>query len=628
MAKKKPKPSNDKHTRQLPKNPGAGDFPQEAPRPLDPTPPPPAASDKPKAAPTFGDLCLEPEAPTGKRPAQKTHTEIALPGLGAVKTQGEFSLDDDDPVTSAPPPAPKPKPGEWLETPGNSADEAIPGWLSGLEVAEGASFIEGGSSVEGPLDPLELPTFDGFGEQFGTDESVEFGGQAVAPAAKAPTPPAAPPIVAKPIKPAARTAPPPIAPPVAPVVPAAVMPEPAPAKMEFAVEIVAPTEARPGVALAFQVRVANRGTAAVGGLRLVVGVEETAATFEAGPFGLAAGETSETTVTLATATGPTSTLTAETRLHRDTLASATTSIRMTAPALAIRWLAAETSYADADVALGCELANDGTAAADDVVATIALPADVELGETDGVPDPEARRVAWIVPSLAAGDKRLLALVVRAPRPTETTFVAEALASDVAPVQAEQGVAFEIDPAKSSRILDQFVAAMEEETAAEEFDLTARRDAATGPTERHLVFSLGKTDYAIPAESIVEVGATPRITPVPNVPDWVRGVANIRGDIFSMVSLNEFLDVESDAAAATPRMLVVRNKPGDLSMGVLVDRIGGFCRLASKDLQRPDLGDVKVARFLNGIAEDSGRMLAVLDVERILTSEEMNSFAER
>src|SRR5262245_52022400 len=55
-------------------------------------------------------------------------------------------------------------------------------------------------------------------------------------------------------------------------------------------------------------------------------------------------------------------------------------------------------------------------------------------------------------------------------------------------------------------------------------------AASATGQRYIVFTLAETKYAVPLGSVIEMGRIPKITSVPLVPDWIKGVTNLRGDI--------------------------------------------------------------------------------------------------
>jgi purine-binding chemotaxis protein CheW len=117
--------------------------------------------------------------------------------------------------------------------------------------------------------------------------------------------------------------------------------------------------------------------------------------------------------------------------------------------------------------------------------------------------------------------------------------------------------------------------------------------------------------------VLEVGRPLPVTAVPHVPDWVTGVANVRGDIVSMIDLRTFLGLPS-GDGADKRLLVVRSTDGETTTGLLVDRIRGIRALPAGRLttSTASLRD-PVAAYLRGVADLDGRLLAFLDLDRLL-----------
>jgi hypothetical protein len=94
------------------------------------------------------------------------------------------------------------------------------------------------------------------------------------------------------------------------------------------------------------------------------------------------------------------------------------------------------------------------------------------------------------------------------------------------------------------LLDQLLGGPEESALADgpAFDLPAQAAearASRGREDQHVVFGLAGNTYAIPIDSVREIGRPPAMTSVPNVPDWVLGLVNVRGDIVSLVDLRDF-----------------------------------------------------------------------------------------
>ncbi|HEX4947658.1 MAG TPA: chemotaxis protein CheW [Blastocatellia bacterium] len=142
--------------------------------------------------------------------------------------------------------------------------------------------------------------------------------------------------------------------------------------------------------------------------------------------------------------------------------------------------------------------------------------------------------------------------------------------------------------------------------------------------KYIVFSLADARYAVPIGQVIEVGELERITPVPNVPDWVLGVTNLRGDIISVVDCGAFLHLHEKITLEMSSMCVVRNRNHDLTTTLLVDRIEGMMDLTEDLIVLPEtcLGDHLIP-YLQGVYDDAGQLLNVLNLEGMLSSMELS-----
>jgi purine-binding chemotaxis protein CheW len=124
----------------------------------------------------------------------------------------------------------------------------------------------------------------------------------------------------------------------------------------------------------------------------------------------------------------------------------------------------------------------------------------------------------------------------------------------------------------------------------------------------------------------ELQRLPHITPLPSVPEWLRGVTNLRGEVLSVVDLRSLLGLAAPESSVAQRLIVVRSTLEDIATGWIVDRVIGVRGLAAEDLQPcSTLTSGAAMRFLSGIVECEDRLIAVLDVNRVLSSPEMRQF---
>jgi purine-binding chemotaxis protein CheW len=142
--------------------------------------------------------------------------------------------------------------------------------------------------------------------------------------------------------------------------------------------------------------------------------------------------------------------------------------------------------------------------------------------------------------------------------------------------------------------------------------------------KFIIFSLGGNKYAVPIHQVLEVGEPQRITPVPNVPDWVLGVTNLRGDIISVVDCGAFLNIHEKAPLTLSSMCVVRNKRQDMTTSLMVDNIEGMLNLEEQFIAQPETSSNNhLFDFLEGIYEHGGQLLNVLNLEGLLSSMELS-----
>jgi purine-binding chemotaxis protein CheW len=157
-------------------------------------------------------------------------------------------------------------------------------------------------------------------------------------------------------------------------------------------------------------------------------------------------------------------------------------------------------------------------------------------------------------------------------------------------------------------------------------MDVRGGALAKPTEQHVVFSLAGNLYTVPIGNVMEIGHPPNTTPVPNVPPWLSGVTNLRGDIVSVVDLRAFLGIPTAAVGNPTRMLVVRTADEDLVLGFIVDSIRGIRRLESERIGAPAAAvDDHVAHYVRGTILQDGDFYVVMDMESLLHSGALRQF---
>lgn len=141
----------------------------------------------------------------------------------------------------------------------------------------------------------------------------------------------------------------------------------------------------------------------------------------------------------------------------------------------------------------------------------------------------------------------------------------------------------------------------------------------------IVFRLGDEEYGLQIGQIKEVVPTPHITRLPQTPPYVKGVANIRGNIIAVVDLEEKfgLKQESDEAANNYTLVV---ESDEVKMGVLVRELPNTLNV--KQSQIEDSANIiqdgtADQSYIKGIVKLEDRLIIMLDVFKTMSESELN-----
>jgi len=151
--------------------------------------------------------------------------------------------------------------------------------------------------------------------------------------------------------------------------------------------------------------------------------------------------------------------------------------------------------------------------------------------------------------------------------------------------------------------------------------------------KHLVFLLGRELYGLPVLKVREIIRLVEITFVPQMPPCVKGVINLRGKLVPVMDLRIRLDLKAREFTGAACIVVAQVKSasgGSTSMGFIVDGVEGVLNLAQDELEKtPDFGINPAAEYLSGMANVKGRVIALLDIDRVVDKgslERTNEFA--
>jgi purine-binding chemotaxis protein CheW len=127
------------------------------------------------------------------------------------------------------------------------------------------------------------------------------------------------------------------------------------------------------------------------------------------------------------------------------------------------------------------------------------------------------------------------------------------------------------------------------------------------------FLLAYERYGIATSYVREVYPLVELTPLPGVPPFVLGIANVRGQIVSVLDIKRFFDLPAKGLTNLNQLIIVRS--GDMELGILADEVLGVTPIALEELQPPlpTMTGLR-AEYLRGFTAER---LAILDIGKIL-----------
>jgi purine-binding chemotaxis protein CheW len=147
------------------------------------------------------------------------------------------------------------------------------------------------------------------------------------------------------------------------------------------------------------------------------------------------------------------------------------------------------------------------------------------------------------------------------------------------------------------------------------------EAATGIAPlQQLTFALAEEEYAVDILAVREIRGWSHVTRIPQAPDYVLGVLNLRGAIVPVMDLRLRFGLVRESYDDTTVMIIVAI--GERLFGIVVDAVSDVIDIDVAAIKPvPDMGAVVDTRYLKGLATHEERMVMLLDVEKLMRPED-------
>ncbi|MBL8021193.1 MAG: purine-binding chemotaxis protein CheW [Leptospirales bacterium] len=144
--------------------------------------------------------------------------------------------------------------------------------------------------------------------------------------------------------------------------------------------------------------------------------------------------------------------------------------------------------------------------------------------------------------------------------------------------------------------------------------------------RYLTFTIENRICGIEVRDVIEIVGLPPITAVPDMPDFVRGIINLRGKVIPVMEMRRRFMVEDKEHDERTCVVIVSLE--DRLTGLIVDKVREVIRINDENLEEaPRVGSGESSRFIKQVGKIGDAVVLILDLDRLLNEKESARFRE-
>lgn len=134
--------------------------------------------------------------------------------------------------------------------------------------------------------------------------------------------------------------------------------------------------------------------------------------------------------------------------------------------------------------------------------------------------------------------------------------------------------------------------------------------------RYLTFAVGEETYGIGIDMVTEIVGLQPITAMPEIPDYIKGIINLRGKIIPVMDMRRRF--RKEPMAYNDRTCIIVLDIQDVSVGLIVDQVKEVAAIEDENIAPPPKKIKGIQRnFISGIGKTGGEVKLLLDIERLL-----------
>ncbi len=140
-------------------------------------------------------------------------------------------------------------------------------------------------------------------------------------------------------------------------------------------------------------------------------------------------------------------------------------------------------------------------------------------------------------------------------------------------------------------------------------------------DKYLTFFTDNQLFGIPIADVVQIVGVQEITPIPDFPNYAKGIINLRGSIIPIIDVR--LRLHKEEAGYTERTCTIVTNINDVSIGFIVDAVNEVTNIEKDNIsQPPKVGKDYVNTYITGVAKIDNKVVLLLNTQKMLSESEL------
>ena len=157
------------------------------------------------------------------------------------------------------------------------------------------------------------------------------------------------------------------------------------------------------------------------------------------------------------------------------------------------------------------------------------------------------------------------------------------------------------------------------------EVEVRKEQTNDEVLQWVTFQLEEETYGINVMQVREVLRYSEIAPVPGAPDYVLGIINLRGNVVTVIDTRSRFGLMQGEITDNTRIIVIESERQVI--GILVDSVAEVVYLRSSGIDTtPSVGTDESAKFIQGVSNRDGKLLILVDLNKLLSEDEWDEMA--